>query len=58
MKQQGLGLNLGKRRTCRAVFLDETNLMVPLAELVALISLHAPRAARKDGRLPFALETM
>ncbi len=29
MKQQDLGLNLSKRRTRKAVFLDEMNLVVP-----------------------------
>jgi transposase, IS5 family len=56
MKQQDLGLNLSKRRTRKAVFLDEMNLVVPWTELLALIAPHAPRA--KTGRPPFALETM
>ena len=56
MKQQDLGLNLSKRRTRKAVFLDEMNLVVPWAELLALIAPHAPRA--KTGRPPFELETM
>ncbi len=56
MKQQDLGLNLNKRRTRKAVFLDEMNLVVPWAELLALIAPHAPRA--KTGRAPFELETM
>lgn len=38
MKQQDLGLNLSKRRTRKAVFLDEMNLVVPWSELLALWS--------------------
>ena len=56
MKQKDLGLNLCKRRTRKAVFLDEMNLVVPWSQLLALISLHAPRS--KTGRTPFELETM
>ena len=56
MKQQDLGLNLNKRRTRKAVFLDEMNQVVPWTELLSLISPHAPRA--KTGRPPFELETM
>lgn len=56
MKQQDLGLNLSKRRTRKAVFLDEMNMVVPWSELLVLIAPHAPRA--KTGRPPFELETM
>ena len=56
MKQQDLGLNLNKRRTRKAVLLDEKNLAAPCSGLLALISPHAPRA--KTGRAPFELETM
>jgi IS5 family transposase len=56
MKPQDLGLNLNKRRTRKAVFLDEMNLVVPWSELLSLIAPHAPRA--KTGRLPLELETM
>ena len=56
MKQQDLGLNLSKRRTRKAVFLDEMNLVVPWSELSAVIAPHAPRA--KTGRPPFELVTM
>ena len=35
MKQQDLGLNLNKRRTRKAVFLDEMNQVVPWSELLA-----------------------
>ena len=56
MKQQNLGLNLSKRRTRKAVFLDEMNLVVSWTELLSLIAPHAPRA--NTGRPPFELETM
>jgi IS5 family transposase len=56
MKQQDLGLNLSTRRTRKAVFLDEMNLMVPWTELLSLIAPHTPRA--KTGRPPFELATM
>ena len=56
IKQQDLGLNLSKRRTRKAVFLDELNLVVPCTELLVLIAPHTPRA--KTGRPPFELETM
>ena len=56
VKQQDLGLNLNKRRTRKAVLLDEKNLAAPCSGLLALISPHAPRA--KTGRAPFELETM
>ena len=56
MTQQELGLNLSTRRTRKAVFLDEMNLVVPWTELLSLIAPHAPRA--KTGRPPFELATM
>jgi IS5 family transposase len=57
MKNQGeLGLNLSTRRTRKAVFLDEMELVVPWRELVALIAVASPVAA--TGRPPFAHETM
>jgi IS5 family transposase len=56
MKQQDLGLNLSTRRTRKAVFLDEMELVVPWTELVALIASHAPK--KSTGRPPFAVETM
>jgi hypothetical protein len=43
MNQQDLGLNLNNRRTRKAVFLDEMNLVAPWSELLALIASHAPR---------------
>ena len=51
MKQADLGLNLSTRRTRKREFLDEMNLVVPWAELVALIAPHAP-ARRRQGRTP------
>lgn len=56
MTQQELGLNLNTRRTRKAVFLDEMNLVVPWTELLSLIAPHAPRA--KTGRPPFEQVTM
>ena len=56
MTQQELGLNLSTRRTRKAVFLEEMNLVVPWMELLSLIAPHAPRA--KTGRPPFELATM
>lgn len=56
MRQQDLGLNLNTRRTRKAVFLDEMNLVVPWTALLSLIAPHAPRA--KTGRPPFELLTM
>ena len=56
MTQRDLGLNLSTRRTRKAVFLDEMNLVVPWAELLSLIVPHAPRA--KTGRPPFEVVTM
>jgi transposase, IS5 family len=55
-KQADLGLNLSTRRTRKAVFLDEMNLVVPWTELLSLIAPYAPRA--KTGRPPFELATM
>ncbi len=44
------------KRTRKREFLDEMNLVVPWAELIALIEPHAP--AGKTGRPPFAASTM
>jgi IS5 family transposase len=55
-KQAELGLNLSTRRTRKAVFLDEMELVVPWRELIALIAAAAPVAS--TGRPPFAHETM
>ncbi|MDE1997954.1 MAG: IS5 family transposase [Burkholderiales bacterium] len=56
MKQKDLGLNLSTRRTRKAVFLDEMNLVVPWTELLSPILSHAARA--KTGRRPFELVTL
>ena len=56
MKQQDLGLNLSKRHTRKAMFLDELNLLVLWTELLAVIAPHAPRS--KTGRPPLELEIM
>ncbi len=59
MKQMSLastGFELVTKRTRKREFLDEMNLVVPWAELVALIEPHAP--AGKSGRPPFAVATM
>lgn len=55
-KQAELGLNLSTRRTRKAVFLDEMELVVPWRELIALIAAASPMAS--TGRPPFAHETM
>lgn len=56
MKQSNLGLDLTTKRTRKREFLDEMNRVVPWAELVGLVTPHAPEGKR--GRLPFAVETM
>src|SRR5665213_1052195 len=59
MKQMSLastGFELVTKRTRKREFLDEMNLVVPWAELVALIEPHAP--AGKTGRPPVAVATM
>lgn len=61
MKQMSLGESGFERKTKRTrkrEFLDEMNLVVPWAELVALIAPHAPAPGAKGGRPPFATETM
>ena len=55
-KQAELGLNLSMRRTRKAVFLEEMELVVPWRELVSLIATASPVAS--TGRPPFAHETM
>ena len=59
MKQKSFassGFELATKRTRKREFLDEMNLVVPWAELVALIEPHAP--AGKTGRPPFPVLTM
>ena len=56
MKQADLGLSLTTKRTRKREFLDEMNLVVPWAELVALVSPFASDG--KKGRPPFAVQAM
>jgi IS5 family transposase len=63
MKQMSLdstasGFERKTKRTRKREFLDEMALVVPWAELVALIAPHAPTRSTKGGRPPFAVETM
>ena len=63
MKQMSLdstatGFERKTKRTRKREFLDEMNLVVPWAELVALIVPHAPTRNAKGGRPPFPVETM
>ena len=61
MKQMSLGVAGFERKTKRTrkrEFLDKMNLVVPWAELVALIAPHLPKPGTKGGRPPFAVETM
>jgi IS5 family transposase len=44
-KQAEPGLHLSTRRTCKAVFLEEMELVVPMCELVALIAAEPPRVS-------------
>lgn len=52
------GFERRPKRTRKREFLDEMNLVVPWAELVALVAPHAPTPGAKGGRPPFAAETM
>jgi len=55
------GFERKTKRTRKREFLDEMDLLVPWAELVALIAPHAPARkpkGPKGGRPPFAVETM
>ena len=56
MKQQSLGLNLSTRRIRMEVLLDEMGQVMPWAELVALMAVHAPVA--RTGRPPSDLKMM
>jgi transposase, IS5 family len=61
MKQISLGESGFERKTKRTrkrQFLEEMNLVVPWAELVSLIGLHAPSPSAKGGRPAFAVQTM
>ena len=52
------GFKRKTKRTRKREFLDEMNLVVPWAELVALISPHAPQPRAKGGRPPFGVQTV
>ena len=55
MEQMSLastGFELVTKRTRKREFLDEMNLVIPWAELLALIAPHAPQARRGARRLP------
>jgi transposase, IS5 family len=56
LAQSTSGFELSAKRTRKREFLDEMNTVVPWAELVALVTPHAPVA--KTGRPPFAIQTM
>jgi IS5 family transposase len=61
MKQMSLGAAGYERKTKRTrkrEFLDEMNLVVPWADLVALIAPHAPQPGAKGGRPPFGVNAM
>jgi len=63
MKQMSLdstatGFERKTKRTRKREFLDEMNLVVPWADLVALIVPHAPTRNAKGGRPAFAVQTM
>jgi IS5 family transposase len=61
MKQMSLsesGFERKTKRTRKREFLDEMNLVVPWAELVALIAPHAPACGSQGGRPPFPMQTM
>jgi transposase, IS5 family len=61
MKQMSLsesGFERKTKRTRKREFLDEVDLVVPWAELVALIAPYAPAPGAKGGRPPFAVQTM
>lgn len=56
MKQATLNLDLHCKKTRKREFLEEMEQVVPWAKLVTLIARTTPK--RRDGRPPFALETM
>ena len=59
MDQMTFGLDPLPKKTCKEVFLDEMNQVVPWAVLVALIQPHARGAHQAlGGRPPFPIETM
>ncbi len=54
----GLRDAMKKKQTRRALLLAEMGAVVPWGRLLALIAPHYPKAGRKGGRPPMALETM
>ncbi|CAJ0880101.1 IS5 family transposase IS1405 [Ralstonia mannitolilytica] len=56
MRQADLRLDLTRRKTRKAVFLDEMERVMPWAQLLALIEPHAPLKDR--GRPEFAIEVL
>ena len=57
MKQSSLGLSNTVKRTRKREFLDAMELVVPWAELVALIEPYAPESGRR-GQQPFPVQTL
>ena len=57
MKQSSLGLSNTVKRTRKREFLDAMEVVVPWAELVALIEPYAPDSGRR-GQQPFAVQTL
>jgi len=57
MKQSSLGLSNTVKRTRKREFLDAMELVVPWAELVALIEPYGPDSGRR-GQQPFAVQTL
>ena len=58
MSLDSTGFERKIKRTRKREFLDEMNLVVPWADLVALVAPHAPSRSTKGGRPPFAVATM
>jgi len=57
MEQSSLGLSNTTKRTRKREFLDAMELVVPSAELVALIEPYVPESGRRDQQ-PFAVQTL
>jgi len=61
MKQRSLGENgfeYRPKKTRKQIFLEQMDQVIPWAELVALITPHAPKPGSRGGRPAFAVETM
>ena len=52
----GLRDAMQKKKTRRELFLSEMDTVVPWDHLLVLIAPHYPKAGRKGGRPPLALE--